>query len=72
MEKWQQDLEDALARRDLDAAKDILFKSTFHSASTPGSSSSMMTGDITGTVVQQIISNLDGDTQRWLTQQVSE
>lgn len=72
MEQWQQDMQNALQNRDIEAAKDILFTNYFQTSDPSGASSSLLKGNLSSTHVSQIIDNLDADTQRWVQEQVQQ
>jgi hypothetical protein len=71
MEQWQQDMQNALQNRDLDTAKDILFRNYFQTTDPSGASSSLAK-NFTSSHVSQVIDSLDADTQAWVQQQISE
>jgi hypothetical protein len=70
MEQWQKDLQSALADRDIDKAKDILFRSYFTPETLKGESSSIH--GLTSVSAMAIVDDLDSDTRKWLEGKISE
>lgn len=72
MDQWQTELQEALQNRDIETAKNVLFRAYFQTSDPSGSSSSLVKGNLSSSHVSQIIDSLDSDTQQYVQQQISD